>query len=80
MNTPPIVWSIAGLDTAGGAGLSADQRAADALDTHLCPVLACLTAQNSHGVHALHPQSGEALAQQLTALAHDMPPLSLIHI
>ena len=77
MNTPPIVWSIAGLDTAGGAGLSADQRAADALDTHLCPVLACLTAQNSHGVHALHPQSGEALAQQLTALAHDMPPRAI---
>ena len=35
---PPVIWSIAGHDSSGGAGLSADQRAADALDVHLCPV------------------------------------------
>jgi len=74
---PPIVWSIAGLDTAGGAGLSADQRAADALGVHLCPVAACLTAQNSQGVQALFPVSTEALQAQLQALAQDLPPRAI---
>ena len=32
---PPILWSIAGHDTAGGAGLSADQRAADAVRSRI---------------------------------------------
>jgi hydroxymethylpyrimidine kinase / phosphomethylpyrimidine kinase / thiamine-phosphate diphosphorylase len=74
---PPIVWSIAGLDTAGGAGLSADQRAADALGAHLCPVTACLTAQNSRGVQALFPVSAQALEAQLQALALDLPPRAI---
>ncbi|RZL08845.1 MAG: hypothetical protein EOP40_11780 [Rubrivivax sp.] len=72
--SPPIVWSIAGLDTAGGAGLSADQRAADALGVHLCPVVACLTAQHSCGVQATQPIDGAWLEAQLRALAHDLPP------
>ncbi|MEY4766772.1 MAG: hypothetical protein RI907_3445 [Pseudomonadota bacterium] len=71
---PPIVWSIAGLDTAGGAGLSADQRAADALGVHLCPVAACLTAQSSLGVQSIHPVSVAVLNAQLQALATDLPP------
>nr|WP_315197312.1 PfkB family carbohydrate kinase [uncultured Aquabacterium sp.] len=71
---PPIIWSIAGLDTAGGAGLSADQRAADALGVHLCPVVACLTAQNSQGVEAIFPVEPEQLEAQLDALSRDLPP------
>ena len=45
--TLPVIWSIAGTDSAGGAGLAADQRAADALGVHLCPVVAAVTAQHS---------------------------------
>ena len=74
---PPIVWSIAGLDTAGGAGLSADQRAADALGVHLCPIAACLTAQNSQGVQGIFPVSVEQLEAQLQALAVDLPPRAI---
>jgi hydroxymethylpyrimidine kinase/phosphomethylpyrimidine kinase/thiamine-phosphate diphosphorylase len=77
MLTPPILWSIAGMDTAGGAGLSADQRAADALGVHLCPVTACLTAQNSQGVSAIFPVPAEQLEAQLQALADDMPPRAI---
>lgn len=74
---PPVVWSIAGLDSGGGAGLSADQRAADAMHVHLCPVAAALTAQNSIAVEAVFPVPPEQLDAQLTALAADLPPLAI---
>jgi hydroxymethylpyrimidine kinase/phosphomethylpyrimidine kinase/thiamine-phosphate diphosphorylase len=76
--TPPVtIWAIAGLDTAGGAGLSAAQRAADALGVHLCPVAACLTAQNSQGVASIHPVSAQVLNAQLQALSEDLPPRAI---
>ncbi|MGC4062728.1 MAG: bifunctional hydroxymethylpyrimidine kinase/phosphomethylpyrimidine kinase [Aquabacterium sp.] len=71
---PPIVWSIAGHDSSGGAGLSADQRAADALGTHLCPVIASITAQHSNGVEAVFAVPVTQLEAQLKALSMDMPP------
>ena len=78
MNTStPIIWSIAGLDTAGGAGLSADQRAADALGVHLCPITAALTAQHSRGVDAVFPVAPSALQAQIQALAQDLPPRAI---
>lgn len=77
VNPPAIVWSIAGLDTAGGAGLSADQRAADALGVHLCPVAACLTAQHSQGVEAIFPVDVAQLEAQLRALAQDLAPRAI---
>lgn len=70
----PIVWSIAGLDSGGGAGLSADQRAADAAGVHLCPVAAAVTAQSSVAVEAVFPLPPEQLDAQLAALADDLPP------
>ncbi|HEX5356326.1 MAG TPA: bifunctional hydroxymethylpyrimidine kinase/phosphomethylpyrimidine kinase [Aquabacterium sp.] len=74
---PPVVWSIAGHDSGGGAGLSADQRAADAMGVHLCPVVASVTAQNSTGVQAVYPLSPAQLDAQLKALAQDMPPAAI---
>lgn len=70
----PIIWSIAGTDSAGGAGLAADQRAADAFGVHLCPVVAAVTAQNSTAVTHIEPLTIELLNAQLAALADDMPP------
>ncbi|MDG0863418.1 hypothetical protein EXJ73_13170 [Pelomonas aquatica] len=74
---PPIVWSIAGLDSGGGAGLSADQRAADAIGVHLCPAAAALTAQNSAAVEAVFPVPPAQLDAQLAALAGDLPPAAI---
>lgn len=73
----PVVWSIAGHDSSGGAGLSADQRAADAMGVHLCPVVACVTAQHSTGVEAILPLPLKQLQAQLTALSQDMPPAAI---
>ena len=74
MTAPPIVWSIAGTDSGGGAGLSADQRAADAFGVHLCPVVAAVTAQHSRAVTHIEPMSPALIDAQLRALADDMPP------
>ena len=73
----PIVWSIAGNDSGGGAGLSADQRAAEAFGVHLCPVVAAVTAQNSRAVTQVAPVSADLLDAQLAALADDLPPAAV---
>jgi hydroxymethylpyrimidine kinase/phosphomethylpyrimidine kinase/thiamine-phosphate diphosphorylase len=70
----PIVWSLAGTDSGGGAGLSADQRMADAFGVHLCPVVAAVTAQSSTAVTRVQPLAAELIEAQLLALEADMPP------
>lgn len=77
MSPPPIVWSIAGTDSGGGAGLAADQRAAEALGVHLCPVVAAVTAQNSRAVTRTAPMAPDLIDAQLEALADDMPPVAV---
>ncbi|MBW8843780.1 MAG: bifunctional hydroxymethylpyrimidine kinase/phosphomethylpyrimidine kinase [Burkholderiales bacterium] len=77
MNQRPVIWSIAGLDSGGGAGLSADQRAGDAAGVHLCPVAAALTAQNSVAVQAVFPVPPQQLEAQVAALADDLPPTAI---
>jgi hydroxymethylpyrimidine kinase/phosphomethylpyrimidine kinase/thiamine-phosphate diphosphorylase len=73
----PIVWSIAGIDTGGGAGLSADQRAIEALGAHLCPVPAALTAQNSVAVERIEAVATHLLLAQLAALEADLAPRAI---
>ena len=73
----PILWSIAGNDSGGGAGLAADQRAALAFGVHLCPVVAAVTAQNSQAVTRVTPLPAQELEAQLAALAGDMPPAAI---
>jgi hydroxymethylpyrimidine kinase/phosphomethylpyrimidine kinase/thiamine-phosphate diphosphorylase len=70
----PVIWSVAGNDSGGGAGLSADLRAADALGVHLCPVVAAVTAQNSLAVTRVDAMPVDLLEAQFAALAADMPP------
>ena len=70
----PIIWSIAGNDSGGGAGLSADARAATAFGVHLCPVVAAITVQNSVAVTQVQAVAADLLDAQLAALADDMPP------
>lgn len=70
----PRIASVAGTDSGGGAGLSADQRAAQAFDVHLCPVVAAVTAQHSQAVRHIEALSPTLLQAQLDALAEDLPP------
>jgi hydroxymethylpyrimidine kinase / phosphomethylpyrimidine kinase / thiamine-phosphate diphosphorylase len=70
----PIVWSIAGSDSGGGAGLQADLKVLHAFGVHACTAVAALTAQNSVAVAQVMPVSVAHLDAQLAALAQDMPP------
>ena len=76
MNHPtiPIIWSIAGTDSGGGAGLAADQRAADAFGVHCCTVVAGITAQSTTEVTHIEATPPHVLQAQLDTLAADMPP------
>ena len=72
--TTPILWSIAGTDSGGGAGLAADQRAADALGVHCCTIVAGITAQSTTEVTHIEATPPAVLQAQLDTLASDMPP------
>lgn len=74
---PPVIWSVAGTDSGGGAGLSADTRAAAAMGVHLCPVVAAVTAQNSLAVQSVHALPRAQVESQLWALAADLPPRAI---
>ncbi|MDO8903591.1 bifunctional hydroxymethylpyrimidine kinase/phosphomethylpyrimidine kinase [Hydrogenophaga sp.] len=69
-----IIWSIAGTDSGGGAGLAADQRAADAFGVHCCTVVAGITAQSTTEVTHIEATPPAVLEAQLATLAADMPP------
>ncbi|MEP6501891.1 MAG: thiamine phosphate synthase [Betaproteobacteria bacterium] len=70
----PIVWTISGTDSGGGAGIHADTRAFDAFGVHGACAVAAVTAQHSRAVTRIEPVAPELLAAQLAALADDMPP------
>lgn len=72
-----IVWSIAGSDSGGGAGLQADLKTFEAFDVHGCTAVATITAQNSTAVERIEAVSPSMLDAQLAALASDMPPAAI---
>ncbi|MEB3200594.1 MAG: bifunctional hydroxymethylpyrimidine kinase/phosphomethylpyrimidine kinase [Synechococcaceae cyanobacterium] len=71
--TPPVVLSIGGSDSGGGAGLQADLRTFAALRVHGCTALTVVTAQNTCGVERVEPLSTAMLQAQVEAVARDLP-------
>mmetsp|Transcript_26839 Transcript_26839/g.40621 ORF Transcript_26839/g.40621 Transcript_26839/m.40621 type:complete len:592 (-) Transcript_26839:36-1811(-) len=74
---PPIVYTIAGSDSGGGAGIQADLHAIQSFECHGCSAVTCLTAQNSCGVTGVHTPLPSFLLTQLKALQSDLPPRSI---
>ncbi len=73
----PIVWSIAGSDSGGGAGLQADNLTIYDLGCHPCNVVTGVTAQNSVQVTQVAATELELLSSQLEALRVDLPPAAI---
>lgn len=74
---PPIVWTIAGSDAGGGAGIQADLHAFQSLGAHGCTVVTALTAQNSREVRRVEFTSPEMLSATISALEDDLPPAAV---
>jgi hydroxymethylpyrimidine kinase/phosphomethylpyrimidine kinase/thiamine-phosphate diphosphorylase len=73
----PIVWTIAGSDNSGGAGIQADLKIFEMMGVHGCTIITALTAQNSHQVLKTESVSADMLAAQIDILKTDMPPGSI---
>ncbi|GIU48553.1 thiamine phosphate synthase [Shewanella algidipiscicola] len=73
-STPAIVWTIAGSDSGGGAGIQADLATLQDLQCHGCTVITAITAQNSVAVDKVTPVDESTLLAQLNALLSDLPP------
>lgn len=68
----PIVLTIAGSDSSGGAGIQADLKTFSALGTYGASVLTALTAQNTLGVTAIHMVPADFVRAQLDAVLSDL--------
>ncbi|MGI2182144.1 bifunctional hydroxymethylpyrimidine kinase/phosphomethylpyrimidine kinase [Shewanella oncorhynchi] len=79
MNTehPAFVWTIAGSDSGGGAGIQADLATIQDLGCHGCSVITTVTAQSSVAVTLVEPVSAAMLMAQLTTLLSDLPPKAI---
>jgi len=71
--TPPVVLTIAGSDSGGGAGIQADLKTFAAMGAYGTSVITAITAQNTRGVTAIHPVPVDIVAAQLDAVLSDLP-------
>ncbi len=72
-----IVWTVAGSDSGGGAGIQADLLTFHDLGVHGCSVISAITAQNSVGVRGVDAVRPSSFVAQLDALAEDLPAVAI---
>ncbi|PZR17991.1 MAG: bifunctional hydroxymethylpyrimidine kinase/phosphomethylpyrimidine kinase [Azospirillum brasilense] len=63
---------VAGSDSGGGAGIQADIKAVTALGGYAATAITALTAQDTLGVHAVHPVPQDFIAQQIALSLADI--------
>ena len=68
----PIVLTIAGSDSAGGAGIQADLKAISANSVYGASVITAVTAQNTTAVIAVHEVPADVVAAQIDAVLSDL--------
>ena len=75
--SPPVVVTVAGTDSGGAAGIAADLATFAALGVHGACVVTAVTAQDTTGVHAVHPVPYDVVAAQLDAVLDDLDPVAV---
>jgi len=68
VQTRPVVLTIGGSDSCGGAGIQADLRVFEALNVHGCSAITALTAQNPASVLRIEPVSLAQLDAEIHAI------------
>ena len=69
----PIVLTIAGSDSGGGAGIQADLRTFRARGVHGTSAITAITAQNTLGINAVHAVPLTHIRAQIAAVFDDFP-------
>jgi len=72
MKTYPVVLSVAGSDSGGGAGIQADLKTMTSLGVYAATVITAITAQNTLGVRAIQSVTVDNFQQQLEAVMDDL--------
>lgn len=73
----PIIVTIAGSDSSGGAGVQADLLAITAQGGYGATVISALTAQNTCGVFRVDPVEPSMVQAQIDAVMGDLPVAAL---
>jgi hydroxymethylpyrimidine/phosphomethylpyrimidine kinase len=68
----PVVITIAGSDSGGGAGIQADLKAFASCGVHGASAIVALTAQNTVGVTSIHAVPPSMILDQVRAVAGDL--------
>lgn len=71
---PPLLLTIAGSDSGGGAGIQADLKTFSALGAFGTSVITALTAQNTRGVSGVQGVPSSFVLAQIEAVVTDLPP------
>jgi len=70
----PVVLSIAGSDSGGGAGIQADLKTISALGCFGTTAITAITVQNTLGVSGIHPIPVAVVKAQIKAVMDDLQP------
>ncbi len=73
----PVVLTIAGSDSGGGAGIQADLKTFAALQVHGTSAISCVTAQNPKRVSGVQPCSPAMVRRQIAAVFEAWRPAAV---
>ena len=73
----PVVLSIAGSDSGGGAGIQADLKTCSALGCFGTTAITAVTVQNTLGVSGIHPIPVAVVKAQIKAVMDDLKPSAI---
>jgi hydroxymethylpyrimidine/phosphomethylpyrimidine kinase len=73
----PVVLSIAGSDSGGGAGIQADLKTISALGCFATTAITAVTVQNTLGVSGIYPIPVDVVTAQIRAVMDDLKPVAI---
>src|SRR5258705_12992212 len=73
----PVVLTIAGSDSGGGAGIQADLKTFASLGLHGASAVTCVTAQDPKRVRGIQPCDPKIVRQQIEAVFEELPPVAV---